>query len=287
MILRPRGIDPAELPWKRGSFPCLRRRRAGTLLGKVSLICVFFFSERRAFIFDKLHAKGVFRMKSSRLRTIIFLALCCDLGLFAKKVIGPFANVITDSLHIPGGIGTSFSLMFLVVAAVLVPRFGCATVMGAVQSGLALALGMVGSMGALSPIGYIVPGIAIDLVLALSGKLKLPRTSRMVLANAIAAPCAALTANLIVFRLGGIVLALYVSVAASSGLVCGFLGAALAKKLIPIIGAQRNKEDSHHEEKTVFARGSGSRSFADSRAGSGPLNEQRADAAGSTGCCIP
>ena len=45
---------------------------------------------------------------------LIFLALCCDLGLFAKRIIAPAANLLTDSLHIPGGIGTSFSLMFLV-----------------------------------------------------------------------------------------------------------------------------------------------------------------------------
>ena len=42
-------------------------------------------------------------MKHLRLRQIIFLALCCDLGLFSKRLIAPFANVITDALHIPGG----------------------------------------------------------------------------------------------------------------------------------------------------------------------------------------
>ncbi len=71
-------------------------------------------------------------MKKMNLRTVIFLALCCDMGLFAKKLIIPFANVITDALHIPGGIGTSFSLMFLVVAAVLMPYFGCGTIMAGV-----------------------------------------------------------------------------------------------------------------------------------------------------------
>ena len=71
-------------------------------------------------------------MKRTRLRRMIFLALCCDLGLFSKRLIAPFANLLTDYLHIPGGIGTSFSLMFLVVAAELVPQPGCAALMGAV-----------------------------------------------------------------------------------------------------------------------------------------------------------
>ena len=183
-------------------------------------------------------------MKHYDLRTIIFLALCCDLGLFAKRIISPFANVITYALHIPGGVGTSFSLMFLVIAAVLVPRMFCATVMGAVQSGLALAFGMVGSMGALAPIGYIMPGLAIDLVLKATEKLPLSRTERMVLANGLAAPCAAFTANCIVFHLSGIVLALYLCVALSTGVLCGFLGARVVPRLVPVIGVKlrRNYE---------------------------------------------
>lgn len=38
-------------------------------------------------------------------------------------------------------------------------HFGCGVVMATVQSAPALGFGMVGSMGALSPIGYIIPGI--------------------------------------------------------------------------------------------------------------------------------
>lgn len=175
-------------------------------------------------------------MKTFNLRTILFLSICCDLGLFAKRLISPAANIITDALHIPGGIGTSFSLMFLVIAATLVPKFGCATIMGIVQGFLALSLGMVGSMGALSPIGYILPGIAIDLTIVAMRNVPLSRAERMVLVNAIAAPCAALTANLIVFHLRGIVLLLYVCVSATSGAICGMLGSKIAHRLQPVIG---------------------------------------------------
>ena len=87
-------------------------------------------------------------MKRFSLRNLLFLTLCCDLGLFSKRLIAPAANILTDFLRIPGGIGTSFSLMFLVVAAELVPIFGCATLMSIIQSMIALSLGMVGSMGA-------------------------------------------------------------------------------------------------------------------------------------------
>lgn len=50
-------------------------------------------------------------MKQIPLKKYIFMAICCDLGLFSKRLIAPVANIITDALHIPGGIGTSFSLI--------------------------------------------------------------------------------------------------------------------------------------------------------------------------------
>ena len=82
-------------------------------------------------------------MNRYSLRNLLFLTLCCDLGLFSKRLISPAANILTDFLRIPGGIGTSFSLMFLVVAAELVPVFGCATLMSLVQSLIALSLGSI------------------------------------------------------------------------------------------------------------------------------------------------
>ena len=44
----------------------------------------------------------------NKLLLLIFMALCCDFGLFTKRLIAPAANILTDALHIPGGIGTSF-----------------------------------------------------------------------------------------------------------------------------------------------------------------------------------
>ncbi len=174
-------------------------------------------------------------MRHSRIRALIFLALCCDLGLFAKRIIAPAANLLTDSLHIPGGIGTSFSLMFLVIGAMLFPRFGCAALMGAVQSAIALSFGMVGSMGALSPIGYIVPGLLIDCVVWLGRRASWNRSATAVAANMLSAAGAGLTANLLVFRLWGIPLLLYLSVALSSGAVCGLLGGSLEARIRPAI----------------------------------------------------
>ncbi len=174
-------------------------------------------------------------VKRYDLRAFIFMALCCDLGLFAKKLISPAANFITEFLHIPGGIATSFSLMFLVIAASVIPTFGCATIMGSVQSLLALCFGMTGSMGVLAPIGYILPGVAIDLVLLFTRKVSKDYSFGIMLSSITASVTACLTANLLVFRLSGIVLILYAFVAATSGSICGFLAVDLVKRLRPII----------------------------------------------------
>ncbi len=180
-------------------------------------------------------------MPHSRLRQLVFLALCCDFGLFAKKLIAPIANVITDFLRIPGGISTGFSLMFVVIAAALVPKRGCATLMSLVQSLIALALGRMGSMGLLSPIGYILPGVAIDCSLLLMKRL--PLSERLVFANSIASVAAALTANCIVFRLTGMPLLLYVCVAATSGSLCGLLACKIVPRVRRAVSFPYPKED--------------------------------------------
>ena len=189
-------------------------------------------------------------MKHFSLRNLLFLTLCCDLGLFSKRLIAPAANILTDFLRIPGGIGTSFSLMFLVVAAELVPIFGCATLMSIIQSMIALSLGMVGSMGILSPIGYIVPGIVIDLIFLLSRKTGLGTDLTLTIANMLGAASASLAANLIVFHLPGVPLALYIVVALASGAVCGSFAGVLVKRLRPVFSGS---SASCFEERNISA----------------------------------
>lgn len=180
-------------------------------------------------------------MTNSKLRDIIFLTLCCDMGLFAKRLIAPAANIVTDFMRIPGGIGTSFSLMFLVIAAGLISVKGCATLMGFVQSMIALFLGMVGSMGALSVIGYVVPGMVIDIVLLAGRKTGAGKQVTMAAANMLSAATAGLTANIIVFHLSGVPLALYIIVALASGALCGTLAYSLAVRLRPVLTATADR----------------------------------------------
>ena len=177
-------------------------------------------------------------MKKISLRSLIFMALCCDLGIIAKKLVSPVANVITDHLHIPGGIGTSFSLLFLVVAAFIVRRFGAGLLMGLVQSGIAFLLGSVGSMGALAFLGYAVPGLVIDICVLLLGRTKLDPGMQAVVTCALASAASCIIANIIVFGLHGAVLALYACVACISGIICGLIAAVLIRQLKKAFGTE-------------------------------------------------
>ncbi|MBR5284712.1 MAG: hypothetical protein IKU27_06675 [Clostridia bacterium] len=183
-------------------------------------------------------------MKDDRLRKMIFWALCCGLGLFGKRLVAPIANMITGWLRIPGGIGTAFSLMFLALAGTLAPSRWCCTKMAVVQSMLAVSFGMVGSMGVLAPIGYIMPGLLMDGIFLLARRCSLPVGDAMVIANAVGSLAAAMTANIIVFHLWGIILLVYGCVATLSGTLFGLLGGILADKLRPAINFRTaDKED--------------------------------------------
>ena len=182
-------------------------------------------------------------MKNISVRDLILLALFADIGFAAKRLIAPFANVLTDFLRVPGGIGTAFSLMFLVIGAYVIRRKGSAAVMGLVQCILAMSLGMTGAMGMLSPIGYIVPGITIDLTIAVCLLCNAGLLITMTAANAAGSAMAALTANFIVFRLRGAVLGLYLLIGLISGGICGLLAAVIFRRIRPLYKAETKTDE--------------------------------------------
>ena len=167
----------------------------------------------------------------------IFMALCCALGMFTKGIILPLSNMVTAMLGTPGGIATAFSLMFLAVGARLCSVPFAGTLMGLVQGFLAIFLGMTGSMGALAFVGYIIPGIIIDICYFLAKRVNIQNLMVIVvpLSNGIASVSAAFFKNSVTYRIGGSLLVLYIFVALVSGIVFGILGVALLKILKPII----------------------------------------------------
>ena len=67
-------------------------------------------------------------------------------------------------------------------------------------------------------------------------------TVRLFFANVLASMIAALSADLLVFRLPGLALAVYLSVAATSGGICGYLAGILYGRLRATNLFQDNKE---------------------------------------------
>jgi len=169
-------------------------------------------------------------MKRYDLRSLIFLALCADLGMFSKQLILPAVNALTGLLQVPGGIATGFSLLFLVIGAYSVPGRLNGTLMSLIQSVIALCFGMTGNMGALSVAGYMIPGIVIDLVLYL---LKKSAWSPF-FASVAASASACLFRNAVVYHFTGILLGQYLLVAVLSGALFGIIAVLVCGRLAPL-----------------------------------------------------
>lgn len=185
------------------------------------------------------------KKKKISLTSLIFMALCCDMGIIAKKLISPAANIITEYLHIPGGVGTSFALMFIVIGAVACNFFGSGLLMCFVQSIISFIIGTSGSMGMFVFIAYLVPGLIIDLTLLVLRHFSLERNIvGIAFTNAFAGLSAAFCANTLTFRLIGPPLWLYLGVAFTTGIIFGALASLLLGRLTPLLSKLDEKE--HH-----------------------------------------
>ena len=175
---------------------------------------------------------GIFN--DSLVSEIGFMLVCCVLGIFTKKIINPYANVVTDALHVPGGISTGVSLMFLVIAAGVNTRRGNASIMSILQAAAAMSIGMVGSMGFLLPLAYLIPGVMIDIVMLIPGKNRMAVRLKAFIANIVGSLAAAIFADIVVFHLPLNALAVYLGLAALSGAIAGFLAGEITLALIKV-----------------------------------------------------
>lgn len=169
------------------------------------------------------------------LKALVFMALCCVLALFSKRLISPATNFLTDLLRIPGGgVSAGIGFCFLLVGSSLSGWAWAASAMGLTQGLLALALGMAGNQGLLAPITYMVPGIVIDLTRLCFRKHSFHCFTFM-LAGIFAAGCNAASSSLLVFHFRGFVLFLWLITASFAGAIGGLLAWLVSKKL-PVNG---------------------------------------------------
>ena len=170
-----------------------------------------------------LHAFSVF--------DIIIIAMCAGLGIAVKPVLAPLVHIVTGPLMIPGGaVAGGLYMLFIVVPAGLLGKTGAATLTCAVQALLVILTGVIGSHGLLSVVTYILPGIAVDLLM-LTVKRYGIGAFICFFAGLLANATGTLMSNIVFFRLPFVPLMLVLSAAALSG----GIGGLIAWRLIRII----------------------------------------------------
>ncbi len=160
---------------------------------------------------------------------LIIIALMAGLGVATKPIVVPLAHMITGPLYIPGGvIAGGFYMMWLVLGAGLVNKNGTATLISAVQAIMMVSLGIYGTHGLVSFFTYIIPGLAIDLLLLF---FKDPtKITPCFLGGIIANLSGTFLVNIVFFRLPAVPLILALSSASLSGGLGGIIAYSIIKQ---------------------------------------------------------
>ncbi|HZK38216.1 MAG TPA: ECF transporter S component [Clostridia bacterium] len=162
---------------------------------------------------------------------LIIIALMATLGIATKPIIVPLVHIITGPLYIPGGaIAGGLYMIWIVLGVGLINKIGVASIIAAVQAIMVVSLGMSGSHGIMSFLTYIVPGLAVDVLLILI-KYRSPSLGNLFLCGLVANLSGTFLVNVIFFRLPIIPLILVLSSAALSGGVGGIIAYTIINKL--------------------------------------------------------
>jgi len=178
----------------------------------------------------KANAPGASFLDRFSIFDLIVIALMACLGIATKPLVVPLAHIITGPLFIPGGsIAGGFYMMWIVLGAGLVGKLGTATLVAVVQAVVVMAMGMLGSHGIMTVFTYILPGLSVDLVLAVSRHRGC--CSGCCFAAGVAANTSgAMLVNLVFFRLPLIPLVLTLSAAALSGGLGGLIAHSVLRR---------------------------------------------------------
>ena len=161
---------------------------------------------------------------------LVIMALMASLGIAIKPLVVPLAHIITGPLYIPGGVvAGGFYMMWMVVGSGLVGKRGAATLIALVQALIVISLGIFGTHGMMSIFTYVLPGIAVDLILILI-RHRACCPGCCFIAGAVANISGSFLVNLVFFRLPLVPLVLSLSTAALSGGVGGLIAHSVIKR---------------------------------------------------------
>lgn len=162
---------------------------------------------------------------------LIVIAMMAALGVAVKPVVVALAHLVSGPLLLPGGsLAGGFYMMWLVLCAALVKKFGAASLTGLVQAILVIATGVYGNHGIASLLTYTLPGVAVDLLYQ-TFRMQPNEKYAMFFGGIAANTSGVLLTNLLFFRLPLIPFAISLCAAALSGAIGGFLAFFVAQRL--------------------------------------------------------
>ncbi|MGD9475692.1 MAG: ECF transporter S component [Eubacteriaceae bacterium] len=162
---------------------------------------------------------------------LVIISMMAALGIAVKVVLVPLVHIITGPLFIPGGsISGGIYMLFIVLAALLVRKTGAAFLVCLVQTILVIITGTMGSHGIMSIVTYLMPGIGVELLFFVLGKVKYTKGACFA-AGVVANVLGSFGVNFVFFRLPLVPLLLTLSLASLSGGLGGLLAFAIASQL--------------------------------------------------------
>jgi len=183
---------------------------------------------------------------------LIIIAMIAALGIAVKPVVSPLVRVITGPVGVPGGVlAGGIYMMFLVLARGVTRRWLAGTLTAIVQALIVLLSG-VGSHGPMTLVTYIMPGVAVDLIVFVFERFNNIRAgSTRPKLTASACFCAGIAANvtgsflvsIALFNIPIVPLLLALSVSALSGGLGGLLAFSLLGQIYKLELLVNSNED--------------------------------------------
>ena len=168
---------------------------------------------------------------------LLLISMAAALGIAVKPIIQPLVRIITGPLMIPGGVlAGGIYMMFLVLAYGMTRKPVAGTLTAVVQAFIVMLTG-IGSHGVMTFVTYILPGVAVDLVMLVfywrSKGNNRPRPSipACFCGGIVANVTGSLLVGVALFNIPLVPMLLVLSVAALSGGLGGILAYSLLKKI--------------------------------------------------------
>lgn len=96
---------------------------------------------------------------------LIILASLAGIGIAVKPIVSPLSKLIATPLLLPGGsLAGGLYLMWMVLAVLIIGKFGTGAIFGLLQALIVMVVGIRGNQGLLSLLSYTLPGVVADLV---------------------------------------------------------------------------------------------------------------------------